>query len=343
MVKKDSAKTETEEITVEGIPEVVKKEEEEEEKKAVELEDLPGIGPTTAEKLRAAGYDDFQKIANSAKHELSEIADITADKADKVICAARDALEMGYESADKIYERRKAIRRIATGSKELDALLGGGVETMAITECYGKFSSGKSQIGFQLSVNVQKPLEEGGVDGSVLFIDSESTFRPERIIQLAEVQGMDPDQVLKKIHVARAVNSDHQMLLVEKAEEMIKQNNVKLIVIDSLTSHFRSDYVGRGALSERQQKLNKHVHMLQKLADQHNISVYVTNQVMDNPGIMFGDPTTPIGGHVLAHAATYRVYLRKGKEEKRIARLVDSPCMPEGECIFKVKPEGVRD
>ena len=250
---------------------------------------------------------------------------------------------MGYETGDAILERRKQIGRITTGSHELDALIGGGVETMSITEAYGKFSSGKSQLGFQLAVNVQKPQDQGGLGGEVLFIDTESTFRPERIVQLAEAQGMDPSEALKHIHVAKAVNSDHQMILADKAEEMLKEHNIKLIVVDSMTSHFRADYVGRGALGERQQKLNKHIHRLQKLADQFNIAVFITNQVMDNPGIMFGDPTVPIGGHVLAHAATYRLYFRKGKEEKRIARLVDSPCMPEGECVFKVTPKGVGD
>ena len=315
-----------------------------EKKKIVvrELEDLPGVGEVSAEKLRHAGYD-IEKIAASSPHELDELTDIGVETAKKAIAAARDSLEMGYETADKILERRKAIGRITTGSKELDALIGGGVETMAITECYGKFSSGKSQIGFQLSVNVQKPQEQGGLSGSVLFVDTESTFRPERIKQLAETAGMNSEEVLQKIFVAKAINSDHQMVLTDKMEEIVKEKNIKLIVVDSLTSHFRADYVGRGSLSDRQQKLNKHIHTLQKLADKFNLAVYITNQVMDNPGIMFGDPTTPIGGHVLAHAATYRIYLRKGKEEKRIARLVDSPNMPEGECVFKVTANGVAD
>jgi DNA repair protein RadA len=319
-------------------------EDEPERKKQVikDLEDLPGVGEVSAEKLRKAGYD-IEKIAASSPHELDEIAEIGVETAKRTIAAARDSLEMGYETADKILERRKQVGRITTGSKELDALIGGGVETMAITECYGKFSSGKSQIGFQLSLNVQKPAEQGGLGGKVLFIDSESTFRPERVKQLAESAGMDADAALKNILVARAVNSDHQMVLVDKAEEMVRENNIRLIVVDSLTSHFRADYIGRGALSDRQQKLNKHIHTLQKLADKFNLAVYITNQVMDNPGIMFGDPTTPIGGHVLAHAATYRIYLRKGKEEKRIARLVDSPNMPEGECVFKVTPKGIAD
>jgi len=313
------------------------------EKKAKELEDLPGIGPTTAEKLRLGGYDTFEKIATSSPHELEEVAGIAVETGKKAIAAARDSLEMGYESADQVLERRKVIGRITTGSSELDALIGGGVETQAITEAFGKFSSGKSQVGFQLAVNVQKPVEQGGLNGGVLFIDTESTFRPERIQQLAENAKMDVNAVLKNIRVAKAVNSDHQMILVDKMEDIIKDSNIRLIIVDSLTAHFRSDYVGRGALSERQQKLNKHIHTLQRLADTYNLAVYVTNQVMDNPGILFGDPTTPIGGHVLAHAATYRLYFRKSKEEKRVARLVDSPNMPEGECVFRVTPEGVKD
>jgi len=315
-----------------------------EKKKPVikELEDLPGVGEVSAEKLRRAGYD-IQKIAASSPHELDEIAEIGVETAKKTIAAARDSLEMGYETADKILERRKEIGRIKTGSSEFDALIGGGVETMSITECYGKFSSGKSQMGFQLCLNVQKPVEQGGLSGNALFIDTESTFRPERIKQLADAAGMDPSAALAKIYVAKAINSDHQMVLADKVEEMVKAHNIRLIVVDSMTAHFRADYVGRGALGDRQQKLNKHIHTLQRLADKFNLAVYITNQVMDNPGIMFGDPTTPIGGHVLAHAATYRIYLRKGKEEKRIARLVDSPNMPEGECVFKVTPRGIAD
>lgn len=312
-------------------------------KKAKELTDLPGIGEATAEKLRKAGYDEFDKIAASSPHELAEVAEIGVETAKKAIGAARDALEMGYEPADKILERRKSIGRIKTGSKNLDDLLGGGIETQAISEAFGKFSSGKSQLGFQLAVNVQKPMSEGGLEGNCLFIDTESTFRPERIKQLAEANGMDAGQVLKNIFVAKAVNSDHQMILTEKAEQLVKEKNIRLIVIDSLTSYFRAEYLGRGALGERQQKLNRHLHTLQKLADKFNIAVYVTNQVMDDPSILFGDPTKPIGGHVLAHLATYRLYFRKGKEEKRIARLVDSPSMPEGECVFRVCPDGVRD
>ncbi len=308
-----------------------------------ELEDLPGIGEVTAERLRAKGFGEFAAIAAASPHDLAEAGEFGVESAKKAIEAAKEAVEVGFETADIVFERRKNINKIKTGSSALDDLLGGGIETMGITEMYGKFGSGKSQLGFQLTVNVQRSIEDGGLAGQVLFIDSEATFRPERIVQMAQAQGMDPDTVLKNIHVARAENSDHQILLIEKSEELIQKNNIKLVVIDSLTSHFRADYLGRGALSERQQKLNKHVHELQKLSEKFNLAVYVTNQVMDNPGILFGDPTTPIGGHVLAHMSTYRLYVRKSKEDKRIARLVDSPNMPEGEAVFKVTPKGIGD
>jgi len=308
-----------------------------------ELEDLPGIGEITAERLRNAGYGSIAAIAAESAHTLAEAGEFGAEAAKKAIETAKESMEIGFETADKVFERRKLIGKITTGSKALDELLGGGVESMSITEMYGKYSSGKTQVGFQLAVNVQKPVEEGGLDGNVLFIDTEGTFRPERVAQIAEAAGMDPETVLKNIYVARAENSDHQIILAERAVDYIKENNIKLVVVDSLTSHFRADYVGRGALGERQQKLNIHVHTLLKLAERYNVVVYFTNQVMDNPGIMFGDPTTPIGGHILGHASSYRVYLRKSKEEKRIGRLVDSPNLPEGECVFRVRAAGVCD
>lgn len=319
------------------------KEKEEKYKVIKDLEDLPGIGETTAEKLRQAGYTQIEQIATANPHELNEIAELGVETAKKAIEAAKKAVEVEFETAWSMLERRQNIGRITTGSKKLDELLGGGVETQSITEFFGKFASGKSQVGFQLSVNAQLPPEKGGLGGKVIFIDSESTFRPDRVKQMAESVGLDPKTTLENIFVQKAENSDHQILLAEKADHLIKNENVKLLIIDSLTSHFRADYIGRGALGERQQKLNQHVHRLQKLADKYNIAVYFTNQVMDNPAIMFGDPTTPIGGHVLAHAATYRVYLRKSKEDKRIARLVDSPNLPEREVVFRVTTEGIKD
>jgi len=187
------------------------------------------------------------------------------------------------------------------------------------------------------------PRSEGGLEGEVIIIDTENSFRPERIVQMAEGMGQDPEEVLKKIKVARAFNSHHQMLLAEKALEVAEEAPIRLLVVDSLTSHFRAEYVGRGALAERQQTLNKHLHKLLRFGDRFNSAIVVTNQVSANPDQFFGDPTKPIGGHILGHTATFRVYLRKSKGNKRIARLVDSPNLPDGEAVFVVKEEGIRD
>ncbi len=200
-----------------------------------------------------------------------------------------------------------------------------------------------TQIALQLCINTQLPAEQGGLEGSSLYIDTEGTFRPERARQMAEAAGLDPSEALERIYVARAFNSDHQMLLAEKAADMVDEKNIKLVVVDSLTSAFRAEYVGRGTLAGRQQKINRHLHTLQRLSDLNNLAVVVTNQVMANPGLLFGDPTTPIGGHIVGHQSTYRVYLRNSQGEKRIARLVDSPCLPNGETVFKITAEGIRD
>lgn len=304
---------------------------------------IPGVGDKTAEKLKEAGYIDMMAIAAASAGELIDAAGVGEETANKIIAAARDMMQMGFEPASVVLKKRELVGKITTGSKALNDLIGGGVETQAITECYGAFGSGKSQLAHQLAVSVQLPKEKGGLGGKAIFIDSEQTFRPERIIDMAKALDMDVKKVLANIFVARAFNSDHQVILVEKSEDVIKKEGIRLLIVDSLTSTFRADYTGRGTLANRQQKLNRHLHKLQRLADVYNLAVYITNQVMSRPDILFGDPTAPVGGHVLGHQATYRVYLRKSKAEKRIAKLIDSPCLPENETIFKVVVEGIRD
>lgn len=309
----------------------------------IDLEDLKGVGPATAQKLREAGYVSADILASSSPYEMAETTGLPVELCKNIIDQAKDAIKIDMVSGYEIYKIRQNIGKITTGSKKLDELLGGGIETQAVFEFYGKFSSGKSQIGFQLSVNVQLPEDKGGLKGGVVFIDTESTFRPDRIAEMAKHQGLNPEEILKNIYVVKPQNSEEQIIAVEKLEYLLKDKNIKLIVIDSLTSHFRADFIGRGSLSDRQQKLNKHIHTLQRYAEKYNLAVYFTNQVMENPGIMYGDATIPIGGNVLAHAATYRVYLRKSKDEKRIARLVDSPNLPEREVVFRITSQGVSD
>lgn len=329
---------------VEEVKEEVPVEAEEKPKKELtDLEDLPGVGPTTAEKLREAGFDTLMSIAVAPAKEISDLSGLTEAAANKAIAAARTSLDMGFTSGAELLEKRKDVRKITTGSKAFDELIGGGVETQAVTEAFGEFGSGKSQLAMQLAVNVQLPVEKGGMDGCAVFIDTENTFRPERVKQMAEAAGLNPDEVLKKIMVARAYTSDHQMLLVEKVGELIKNENmpVKLVIVDSLTSLFRSEYTGRGTLAVRQQKINRHMHALQKASDLYNLAIYVTNQVQSRPDIFFGNPTAAIGGHIVGHASQFRIYLRKGKAGSRIARLIDSPYLPEGEAVFRVTEGGL--
>ncbi len=308
------------------------------------IENLPGVGPATAEKLIEAGFTDLMSIAVSSPQNLAEMADIGVNTAVKIIAAARKQADIGnFETGSEVMEKRKLVGKVRTGSEALDELLGGGLETQAITELFGEFGSGKTQIGHQMAVNVTKPVEDGGLGATTIYIDTENTFRPERIKQMAEGQDLDADDVLSKIRVARAFNSHHQMLLAEKAQEIAKENEVRCLIVDSLTAHFRAEYVGRGALADRQQKLNKHMHDLQRFSDLNNAMVIVTNQVQSKPDAFFGDPTRPIGGHIVGHAATFRIYLRKSKGQKRIARLIDSPNLPEGEAVFSIVEEGVVD
>ncbi len=309
----------------------------------MELEELPGIGATTAEKLKEAGFTTIESIAVANPIEIKEIGGIGEAGAAKVINSARDSMEMRFMTGTEVLEKRKTMKKIPSSSSVLDGLLGGGVETQAITEFFGEFGSGKTQICHQLAVNIQIPDEDSGLGKAVIYVDTENTFRPERIIQMTEGAGLDSESVLENIIVARAYNSDHQMIIIEKAESLVKEKNVGLVVVDSLTSHFRADYTGRGMLAGRQQKLNRHMHDLQKMSDIYNLAVVVTNQVMARPDFFFGDPTTPIGGHIVGHSSTFRIYLRKSKGGRRVARLIDSPSLPEGEAIFSVVKEGVTD
>lgn len=308
------------------------------------LEDIPGVGPAISEKLREAGYTDLMAIAVATPKELAETCEIGEKKAADIIEGAKMCADIGgFETGNEILERRKLVTKLTTGSKAVDELLGGGLESQSIVEFFGEFGSSKSQLCFQLAVNATLPEDRGGLDSDVIIIDTENTFRPERIIQMSNYLDMDPDTVLSRIHVARAFNSQHQMLLVGKALEMAKDLKVRLLIVDSLTSHFRAEYVGRGTLAERQQTLNRHMHDLLNFATVNNAVIAVTNQVAAKPDAFFGDPTRPIGGHIVGHTATFRIYLRKGKAGKRIARLIDSPNLPEGEAVFMVTEDGIKD
>lgn len=314
-------------------------------KKELTLYDLPGVGAATADKLKEAGFETMMAVAVATLGELTEAAGMSEASARKLINFARNNMDMGFVSGDELLKKRENIIKLKTGSNSLDTLTGGGFEVGSITECYGAFGCGKTSIAHQLAVNTQLPRDQGGAEGAVVWIDTEATFRPERIKQIAEARGLDPLQMLKNIFVVRAFNSDHQMFIAEKIDELITKDNlpVKLVIVDSLMAHFRTEFVGRGTLADRQQKLNKHMHTLMKLADVYGLCVYVTNQVMSRPDVMFGDPTAAIGGNIVAHNSCTRLYLRRGKQNTRVAKLVDSPHLPDGEAIFNITESGIKD
>ena len=315
----------------------------------MDLEELPGVGPAIAEKLREAGLNSLEAIAVASPGELVATAEIGESTAAKIINAARVAADIGgFVTGEKILERRQGRGKLTTGATSFDELLGGGLETQAMTEFYGEFGSGKTQIAHQLAVNVQLPLEKGGLNGSVIMVDTENTFRPERIKDMVVAAELDYADVLKNIHVARAYNSNHQILLVEKAGELANElknteKPVRLIIVDSATAHFRSEYVGRGTLANRQQKINKHLKNALRYADNNNAMAMITNKIMVRTDAFFSDHTRHIGGHIVGHTATFRIYLRKSKGEKRIAKLVDSPNLPEAEAVFSVSKAGIGD
>ena len=327
------------------VPEMENSSKEESSNGKFSLEDLPGIGPATSTKLEEGGYSTVLAIAVASPREIADSAGVTESVARKIIQFSRDRMDMGFESGLDLLKKRKSVIKITTMSEAFNDLLGGGVETGSITECYGAYGSGKTALAHQLAVSSQLPRNESGTEGMVVWIDTEGTFRPERIKQIADESNLEYKKILKNIRTVRAFNSDHQMLLAEKVEDLIVKEKlpIKLVIVDSLMAHFRSEFIGRGTLADRQQKLNKHMHALLKLTHTYNLAVYITNQVMAKPDTFFGDPTVAIGGNIVAHASTVRLYLRRGKKGSRVAKLVDSPCLPDGECMFYITDKGIRD
>lgn len=315
----------------------------EEKKKIENIEDLEEIGPAVADKLKELGFQTPESLATATVKELLS-AGISEKQATKIISKARESITIEFVRANELMDMKKNVQRLSTGSKTLDELLDSGLETQTITEFYGPYGVGKSILCHQLSVNAQRPIEQRGLNCGVLYIDTEQTFRPEWIIKMANHLGMDPEEATRKIIYCEAYNSDHQTLLLEKCDEVVKKNKIRLIIIDSLTAHFRSEYIGREMLAERQQKLNKHMHRLARLARAFNAVAVVTNQVLAKPDQFFSSAVEAVGGHIVAHTSHTRVYLRRtASSTVRIARLVSSPYLPEGERLFKITDNGIED
>jgi len=258
---------------------------------------------------------------------------------------AMKLVPMGFTTAAEVHKTRSDLVMLTTGSKSLDTLLGGGFETGSITEIFGEFRTGKTQICHTLCVTCQLPTANGGGEGKALYIDTEGTFRPERLTAIAERFELNAEDVLDNVAYARAYNSDHQGNLLIQASAMMAESRFALLVVDSATALYRTDYSGRGELSARQMHLARFLRMLLRLADEFGVAVVITNQVVAqvDGNAMYADPKKPIGGNIMAHASTTRLYLRKGKGETRICKIYDSPCLPEEEAPFAIAAEGIVD
>ncbi|GFZ48036.1 DNA repair protein RAD51 [Saitozyma sp. JCM 24511] len=305
-----------------------------------------GISAADTKKLAEAGYHTVESVAFTPKKQLCTIKGISEAKADKILAEACKMVPMGFTTATEIHSRRSELVHITTGSKGLDTILGGGIETGAITELFGEFRTGKSQICHTLAVTCQLPVSMGGGEGKCLYIDTEGTFRPVRMLAVAERFGLNGEEVLDNIAYARAYNADHQLQLLVQASAMMAESRFSLLIVDSCTSLYRTDFSGRGELSARQTHLAKFLRTLMRLADEFGVAVVVTNQVVaqvDGGQFAQADAKKPIGGNIMAHASTTRLSLRKGRGTSRVCKIVDSPCLPEAEAIFAINANGIGD
>lgn len=314
----------------------------------LELDNIEGVGPVTKQKLLEAGIHTIMDLLVRGPMGVSDATGLDVDKATSICNRARTKLvelgrlEKDFVTATEIYKKRQSIERISTGTTSLDDLFGGGIETQAITEIYGEYGTGKTQICHTLCVMVQMPKNKGGLEAGAIYIDTEGTFRPERIYTIAETRDLDPNEALENVVVAKAYNSAHQELIMEDVGSIIDKTGAKLLIVDSAVAHYRAEFLGRGTLAGRQQRLNKFMHLLLRIAETYNVAAIATNQIQASPDTYFGDPFRPTGGHVVAHTSTYRVYLKRSGKN-RIARMVDSPYHAEREVIFHLTEKGVED
>ena len=311
-----------------------------------ELENY-GIQKTDIAKLKAGGFNTVQSISNAALRQLTGVKGISDQKAQKLkdCIKANSLVQQGFKTATNRLEDMKDQIFLATGSSALDTLLNGGIETGSITELFGEFRTGKTQICHTLCVTVQRPLDQGGAEGKAIYVDTEGTFRPQNLVKIAERFQMNPEEVLENVICARAHNSEQQMELLTDAAALMSESRFALMVVDSATALYRTDYQGRGELSERQMQLGQFLRQLTRLAEEYGIAVVITNQVVANPdGMSFAkDANKPIGGNIIAHASTTRLKLRKGRGETRVMTIFDSPTLPESEATFAIGQAGIED
>lgn len=312
------------------------------------LLDNSEISDRDIKNLKASGFHTVESVAYSTKRMLCEVKGVSEQKADKLLQEAMRHCRMGFTNALEFLAKRQDLIQLTTGSKALDTLLDGGIESGSITELFGEFRTGKSQLCHTLAVTAQLPVDRGGGEGKCMYIDTEGTFRPQRLVEIAKHYKLDESSVLANVAVAKCFNTDHQTNLLHEAAAMMSEHRYSLIIVDSATHLYRTDFVGRGELANRQQHLARFLRMLQRMSEVYGVACVITNQVVaqvdggGGPGFN-PDPRKPIGGNIIAHASTTRLYLKKGKGENRVCKIYDSPCLPEGEATFAITTNGIQD
>jgi len=304
-----------------------------------------GVAANDIQKLNDAGFHTVESIAHATSRKLQDVKGISEAKVNKLKDIVNGLVPMQFKTAADAMEDRKSLVTLTTGSTELDKLLEGGIETGSITEIFGEFRTGKTQLCHTLCITSQLSITESGGEGKAIYVDTEGSFRPKRLEQIAERFGMDPAVALENVAYARAHNSEHQMELLKTAAAIMSQDRYSLMVVDSATALYRTDYSGRGELSERQMQMAQFLRQLTRIAEEFGVAVVITNQVVANPdGMSFAkDSTKPIGGNIIAHASTTRLRLRKGRGENRICTVYDSPTLPEADAQFAIGPHGICD
>ena len=323
------------------------------------VDEIVGVGRMTAERLRSVGITKIKHLILMSPEELSRITGMDKERCESIISNARQYV--GYREFITAYDLKKLFsslrNRLKLHCDALDDLLGGGFRIGAIYEFVGEFGVGKSQICYQASVTVQLPPEQGGLNGAVLFIDTEGTFMPDRIEVIAKRFKLDPEQVLNNILYKRAFTTDDILDVVTKlpliSDEFASSHGrrIKLVVIDSFVAPFRAEYVGRENLPARAQKMSKILQKLLLYLTLEGAVGIITNHVQAQPDIRMTSDSLepgkkPWGGHTLAHLATYRIWLfresrYREKGEKRVAKIFDAADLPSKEATFLITDEGL--
>uniref|UniRef100_A0AC35TJ77 DNA repair protein RAD51 homolog n=1 Tax=Rhabditophanes sp. KR3021 TaxID=114890 RepID=A0AC35TJ77_9BILA len=306
-----------------------------------------GLTKKDTDILRSYGHNTIESVMMVTKRKIMSYDGISEAKATKILIEVRKLMDVGFTKADKVLEQRQNLIKIRTGSRQLDRILGGGIETGSMTEVFGESGSGKSQLCHTLAVNCQLPADEGGGEGRCLWLDTEGTFRTERIVEISDKLGLNFDCVLDNISVARIFNTQHQMDMMVQASALLAASKYSLVIVDSVINLFRNEFSGRGELADRQMALNRFLRHLMRLSCEYGVAVVMTNQVcatVDGSAVFGAPDKVGSGGHVLAHACQTRISFDKTKKKgKKMAKLFQSPLLPEAECFFAIADGGLED